>query len=252
MAHRRLAGSYGVDAPWVPWMWVAYAVVYGALAVLSLTLWHAWWWVSALLCVATIVSVLGAALFWYASLRGKFVLWAGLLDSVRLPQNGAALDLGCGHGMVAIMTARRSPSLSVTGIDLWRSVDQSGNDPLAAAANAELNDVADRIRFDTGDMTRLPYQDGTFRLVTASLAIHNINTRDGRRTAIHEAVRVLAPGGTILIADIRRTDEYATELRSAGLETRTRPLGWPGWWSGPWMPTTAVIATTRVGSGRDE
>jgi ubiquinone/menaquinone biosynthesis C-methylase UbiE len=144
------------------------------------------------------------------------------------------------------MTALRFPGTSVTGIDLWRSVDQSGNTIAAAQANAAENGVEARVHFDTGDMTELPYSDGAFDLVTASLAIHNIRSRDGRRQAIAEAVRVLAPDGHILIADIRRTSEYAADLRAAGLTVTTTPLGWRGWWSGPWMTTTAVTATRRA------
>lgn len=243
MAEVRPRGDYGIDAPWVPWMWIGYTVLYAGITIAAATLWDAWWWVVALVGLATIGFAGGAALYWHTSLRGKFVLWDRLLSQTTLSHGTSALDLGCGHGTVAIMTALRFPDTIVTGIDLWRSVDQSGNTITAAQGNATLNGVQDRIHFDTGDMTALPYPDGTFDLVTASFAIHNIRSHDGRRRAITEAVRVLAPEGRILIADIRRAKEYATDLRAAGLTVTTVPLGWRGWWSGPWMKTTAVIAT---------
>lgn len=245
----RPRGEYGIDAPWVPWMWVGYAVLYGAITVAAASVWNAWWWVVVLGALATAVFAAGAALYWYASLRGKFVLWDRLLARVELPEGSACLDLGCGHGMVSIMTALRFPGATVTGIDLWRSIDQSGNTVAAAERNAARNGVDERIRFDTGDMTALPYPTGAFQLVTASLAIHNIRSRDGRREAISEATRVLAPGGRILIADIRRVGEYAAELRAAGFATTITPLGWRGWWSGPWMKTTAVSATSAASPG---
>ncbi|QDZ14344.1 class I SAM-dependent methyltransferase [Humibacter ginsenosidimutans] len=247
-------GSYGIDAPWVPCMWLGFSVGYVVLAVLAATLWHAWWWIAVLLAVVAVAFAVGAALYWYASLRGKFVLWNGLLASVApitaAPGSGVSgtgaqcLDLGCGHGMVSIMTALRLGTAEVVGIDLWRSVDQSGNTVAAARRNAASNGVSDRVRFDTGDMTELPYPDARFDVVTASLAIHNIPSREGRRRAVEEAVRVLAPGGTIVIADIQRTDEYVENLRAAGLHVSRRPLGWRGWWSGPWMSTTAVVAVS--------
>jgi ubiquinone/menaquinone biosynthesis C-methylase UbiE len=223
-------------------MWVGYTALYAAVTVAAATLWDAWWWVVALMGLATLGSAAGAALYWHTSLRGKFILWHHLLAQTTLPAHSSALDLGCGHGTVAIMTALRFPDTTVVGIDLWRSIDQSGNTIEAAQSNVAANGVQDRIRFDTGDMTELPYPDDTFQLVTASLAIHNIRSRDQRRRAITEAVRVLAPGGQILIADISRTQEYATDLRAAGLTVTTFPLGWRGWWSGPWMKTTAVTA----------
>lgn len=233
---------YGIDAPWVPWLWVFFFVLYGTFAIVAPLAWHVWWWVVALLVVGTVVFAAGAAIYWYASLRGKFALWQRLLDAVELPQGATALDLGCGRGMVSIMTALRFPTAMVVGIDLWRSVDQSGNSPDAAETNARLNEVDDRVRFDTGDMSHLPYPAGSFDLVTASLAIHNIPSRTGRRSAITEAVRVLAPGGRILIADIGRTPEYAEDLRSAGLTVAASNLGWRGWWSGPWLSTTCITA----------
>jgi len=150
------------------------------------------------------------------------------------------------------MTALRRPDVTVTGIDLWRSVDQSGNNAAAAIDNAVANGVADRVHFDTGDMTALPYPDGSFRLVLASMAIHNIPTRDGRRKALAEAVRVLTADGSILIADIQRTTEYRADLIAAGLAvTGPARLGWRGWWSGPWLATTAITAT-RAGTNADE
>lgn len=236
-------GSYGIDAPWVPWMWVGYTVLYAVLTVLAAGPWQAWPPVVVILALITGLSAAGAAVYWHTTFRGVFVLWDRLLTRVELPEAGKALDLGCGHGMVAVMTALRRPDITVVGIDLWRSTDQSGNTAAAAIGNAQINGVSDRVRFDTGDMTRLPYPDGSFHLVTASLAIHNIRTRDGRRRAIAEAVRVLAVGGNILIADIRRTAEYRDDLAAAGLTVADpEPLGWRGWWSGPWMATTAITA----------
>lgn len=238
---QRPRGTFGIDAPWVPCMWLGYAVVYGALAFLSATVWRTGPGLVAVTGLASVGSAAGAGLYWHSSLRGKVVIWDETLRTAPTPRRGA-LDIGCGRGMVAIMVAVRHPDVPVVGIDLWRSVDQSGNSPAAARRNAADNGVADQIRFVTGDMTRLPYPDASFDLVTASLSIHNVRSREGRRTAIGEAVRVLAPGGTILIVDIRRTPEYVDDLHAAGLATTTRPAGWRGWWSGPWMRTTIVRA----------
>jgi arsenite methyltransferase len=243
MAEVKPHGSYGIDAPWVPWMWLGYTALYIVLTIFAATSWHSWPVVVVLLAVLAVGFAACAALYWYVSLRGKFVLWDRLLAGIDVPSGATVLDLGCGHGMVSVMTAVRFPGCSVVGIDLWRSIDQSGNSAAAAERNAAVNGVGGRVRFDTGDMTRLPYPDASFQLVTASLAIHNIPSRDGRRQAIAEAVRVLAPGGMILIADIQRTKGYADGLRAAGFDVERTPLGWRGWWSGPWMATSVVTAT---------
>ncbi|GAA1959376.1 class I SAM-dependent methyltransferase [Microbacterium deminutum] len=241
----RPRGKYGIDAPWVPWLWLGIGAVGVALAVFCQT-WGTGWWVVVTTWYFVVLAVLGfigAALFWHASLRGKFVIWNRMLRRTVLPDRARVLDLGCGHAAVAIMVAQRFPTATVTGIDLWRSIDQSGNSIEAARRNVELNRVGDRVKLDTGDMTKLPYTDGSFDLVTASLSIHNIPTPEGRREAIREAVRVLAPRGRILVADIQRIREYEAELRALGFSvTGPSRLGWRGWWSGPWMSTSELDA----------
>ncbi len=229
----------------MPWLWVGIGIVGVVLAFFCQT-WGTDWWIALTtwyFIVLAAVGFIGAALFWHASLRGKFILWNRMLRRTVLPDGARVLDLGCGHGAVAIMVAQRFPTAIITGIDLWRSVDQSGNSIEATTANVELNGLGGRIHLDTGDMTKLPYADGAFDLITASLSIHNIPTAEGRREAIHEAVRVLAPRGRILVADIQRARDYAAELRELGFSvTGPLSLGWRGWWSGPWMSTSELDA----------
>lgn len=246
MTKPRPLGGYGVDAPWVPWMWLGFAVL-AAWASYGFAQWDAGWWSVLLAIVAAIGAVVylaGAAFYWHASLRGKFVVWDGLLRDLDAAGLREAADLGCGRGAVAIMTALRLPEVAVTGVDLWRSIDQSGNSPEAAERNAEANGVAGRIRFLTGDLRELPLEGGRFGLVTASLSIHNIPDREGRAAAIREAVRILAPGGRLVIVDISKTREYVAELRRLGLTVDgPTSLGWRVWWTGPWMATSLVTAS---------
>ena len=107
--------------------------------------------------------------------------------------------------------------------------------------------MGDRVELNTGNITTLPYDDGQFDLVVSSLAIHNLKAREDRRQAITEAVRVLEPGGKIIIADISHAEDYADWLTEAGMEAVTlHDLGVRGWWGGPWMPTSAVTAIART------
>ncbi|PYI66752.1 SAM-dependent methyltransferase [Arthrobacter livingstonensis] len=243
----RPLGSYGIDAPWVPWLWTGIGVVFlviGVLDVLGSAPSPSWYINLVLAFGGAVIWFAGSAIYFHASLRGKFVVWAELLDGLALQGTENVLDLGCGHGAVTILAAQRVPHGTVAGIDLWRSIDQSGNSAEATAANLELNGVADRVHLDTGDMTALPYPDESFDLVTASVAIHNIPSKEGRAKAVTEAVRVLRPGGRVLIADIRRVPDYAATLRSLGAAVeQQRSAGWRIWWTGPWMATTILQAT---------
>jgi arsenite methyltransferase len=178
------------------------------------------------------------------------VWWADLLDDARLKGDEYAVDLGCGRGAVLISLAKRLTTGRVSGIDVWRSKDRSGNDIEAIKHNARVCGVEDRVELNSGNITTLPYFDGQFDLVVSSLAIHNLKAREDRRQAITEAVRVLEPGGKIIIADISHTDEYADWLTEAGMESVTlQDLGVRGWWGGPWMPTSAVTASRPGGRG---
>ncbi|WP_202213546.1 class I SAM-dependent methyltransferase [Methylacidimicrobium sp. AP8] len=165
--------------------------------------------------------------FFYSTMRGKFFVWAELLSALPLRGNERALEMGCGRGAVLAMLGKRLPEGRAVGIDLWRTEDQSGNSLESARANLVAEGVADRCELHTGDIRALPFPDASFDLVVSNLAIHNIPDWDGRKQAIGEAVRVLKPGGRLLIADIHRTEEYVQCLEEAGmLHVRLRPLGW--------------------------
>jgi SAM-dependent methyltransferase len=93
-------------------------------------------------------------------------------------------------------------------------------------------------------MTVLPFANDSFDVVLSSIAIHNIKGRVGKDKAVEEAVRVLRPGGRLMIADIGATRQYCEHLKRLGMAgAARRGLGWRMWWGGPWMPTHLVNAT---------
>ncbi|HEX7658644.1 MAG TPA: class I SAM-dependent methyltransferase [Pseudonocardiaceae bacterium] len=179
----------------------------------------------------------------HTTLLGKFRAWQGLLDNLDLRGDEELLDLGCGRGAVLLAAAQRLPHGRAHGVDLWRRSDQSGNAESVTAANAQAEGVSDRVELRTADITALPFPDASFDVVTSSLAIHNIPSLDARHTALDEALRVLRPGGRLLIADISGTHGYAEHLRQAGaIDVRLRDLG-PSTWFGLGMGARAVSAT---------
>jgi len=184
-----------------------------------------------------ILAVLGFYL--HATLRGKFLLWAKLLDDLGLRGDECILDLGCGRGAVLLLAAQHLTTGRAVGVDLWRRVDQSGNPAEATRRNAVAEGVADRVELHTADMTALPFPDDGFDVVVSSLAIHNIPRRSGREKAIDEAVRVLRPGGRLMIADVRGTRQYQGRLVQVGMrDVSRRVLGWRFW-----APIPIVTAT---------
>ena len=235
----RRRGTYGIDAPYGPAFMALVAAVEFALAV-------SYGNVRNLLAGLFVLAMLG--LYLHGTLRGKFVIWAKLLDALNLRGDERILDVGCGRGAVLLMAAQHLTTGRAVGVDLWRSVDQSGNSREATQHNAIAEGVADRVELHTGDMRALPFEDNSFDVVVSSFAIHNIHGRAGREKAIDEAVRVLRPRGRLMIADIRGTRQYQARLAKIGMTgVVRRGLGWRFWWSGPLAVTGIVTATKPEG-----
>ena len=236
-------GAYGVDAPYALMAFTIAGLATGAGVVMA---WSRAGTPSVPPLIAALFLCFNAASFWYTTRRGKFEVWEGILDELRLRGDERVLDIGCGRGAVLTAVARRLRSGRATGIDIWSTHDQSGNAREVTVRNAALEGVDDRITVQTGDMRALPFADGTFDLVVSSLAIHNIPSRSERERAVAEAWRVVKPGGRIVIADIRQTARYADTLNALGADavTRTR-LGWRFWWGNPVAATSLVTASKR-------
>jgi SAM-dependent methyltransferase len=99
------------------------------------------------------------------------------------PAPKRALDLGTGTGAGARAVASRFPEAEVVGADLSERM-------LDEARRTLPPDVADRVRFEVADASRLPYDSGAFDLVTLANMIPFFD----------ELSRVLAPGGHALFA----------------------------------------------------
>jgi SAM-dependent methyltransferase len=220
--------DYGLDAPGVVRN-LALATIVGLLAFLS-SLWRhdpaVWTFrfggITVLLPYARIglwvaigCGAMATWMFWESRV-GKLRERERLLDLVPWTGGERVLDVGCGRGLMLIGAARRLTGGSATGIDLWRATDLSGNRPEATLANARLEGVSDRVDVETGDMRELPFPDRSFDVVLSSAAIHNLPTAADRQRAIQEIARVLAPGGHVVISDIRHLADYQKQLAASG------------------------------------
>ncbi len=221
MMMKNKKADYGIDAPETVRNYNALggiALLAGLLIhqVLVLTSPHAGNFLAIMAFVFEFCSFATAGLLLWSSKYGKVRQREFLIDTLKLAGNEQVLDVGCGRGLLMNGVARRLLKGRAFGIDLWQTVDQSGNSAEAALANAKAENVADRVEVKTADMRELPFPGGSMDAVISSIAIHNVSDEDGRSKAIKEIARVLKHKGRLAIQDFRATDEYVKTLRDLG------------------------------------
>jgi SAM-dependent methyltransferase len=141
---------------------------------------------------------------------------------------GTVLEVGSGPGRLAVLLARKAPSLEVTGVDISPEMVER------AARRAERVGLGERVRFEFGDVGALPLSDGEFDGVVSTLSLHHWPDPARGLAEIH---RVLKPGGEARIYDLahwlwlpargeNRLVQLATE--SPFGEGEVEIVRWPG------------------------
>lgn len=134
---------------------------------------------------------------------------------VAQPEMGMkVLDLGCGTGaQLAIYQAR---GFEVFGIDLSNSMLNVAKDKLGSEASLQ-----------NCDATYLPFGEGVFDLVQSALFLHQLNAED-RSTVLSEAMRVMRPGGNLLLVDFHPGggDTFKARLSKSFISMLEFLAGW--------------------------
>jgi ubiquinone/menaquinone biosynthesis C-methylase UbiE len=115
-----------------------------------------------------------------------------LIAQAAMKDGQQVLDLGCGTGTLTLMIKSMYPKADVTGMD--------GDPEVLAIAKAKAEQAGLAITWDRGMAYKLPYPDGRFDRVLSSLMVHHL-TRDQKRSAFAEVLRVLKPGGEFHLVD---------------------------------------------------
>jgi SAM-dependent methyltransferase len=129
-----------------------------------------------------------------------------LIAELAAPERGErALDVGCGTGIYTAWLAEEG--LEVTALD---------RDPaMLAAARAK----APGARLVEGDATSLPFAGDEFDLALAVTAFCFLDAAE-RRAAARELVRVVRPGGRVVVGELACYSLWAAQRRVKG---------WRGW-----------------------
>ena len=157
-----------------------------------------------------------------------------VIGKTGLAAGSKLLDVGCGIGQPAFRLLE-TIDVEIVGV--------SNNEPQLEIANkrAEAKGLADKVRFEFADGQALPFDDDSFDAVWIFETIMHMD----RLKCLGEALRVLKPGGVLVVTDqlqiggrpsaeaaakieaflssmqaspLLDADAYATLIRDAGLE----------------------------------
>jgi SAM-dependent methyltransferase len=129
------------------------------------------------------------------------------------------LDLGCGHGMAAVVLARRGAR--VTALDL------SAGYLAEARQRAVANNVT--IHLTQADGARLPFADSSFDAIWGHAILHHLDLAEAGR----ELARVLRPSGVAVFCEPWGENRLLNLARqrapypSKGRTPDEEPLRWP-------------------------
>jgi cyclopropane fatty-acyl-phospholipid synthase-like methyltransferase len=115
-----------------------------------------------------------------------------IIDATGLTAGQRLLDVGCGNGRPAVLAAQQTGA-SVVGINLSTAQIADAN------KLASEEGVSDKVTFAIADAMELPYPDGSFDAVWA---VESLSHMPDRVAALREMLRVLRPGGRLVLTDI--------------------------------------------------
>lgn len=188
----------------------------------------------------------------YVDQTERELLWP-LLD----PSTGmAVVDLGCGTGAYTVRLAEEG--CQAVGVDI--------SPAMLAVAQTKVP-RSGKVRWVEADLVRLPFPDGAFHRGLLQVTLEFV---DEPQEVVQEAMRVIAPGGRLVVGLILATGPWAAHYRDRGRtdlhsiwrrahffepDTLTEWIGRPpdaeqrGLWVGPeaWPGVEAAWRNERAG-----
>ncbi|WP_299861833.1 class I SAM-dependent methyltransferase [uncultured Hoeflea sp.] len=150
-----------------------------------------------------------------------------LIAALKPPAGGSVLEIGCGTARNLVLTAQAYSDARLFGLDISSEMLKS------ADATIRGNGLSDRVRLAQGDAARFdaealfgqPHFDRVFFSYTLSMI-------PGWEAALHQACRVVAPGGELHVVDFGQ---------------QTRLPGWSARILKSWLRRFHVTPRERLG-----
>ncbi len=134
----------------------------------------------------------------------------GLVAGLKPPAGGSVLEIGCGTGRNLIRIARAYPQARCYGLDISEEMLATARQAVAKAG------LSERITLAQADATsfepRVLFGHDEFNRVVVSYALSMIPPW---REALAEAMRVVAPGGSLHIVDFGDQAQLPQAFRAA-------------------------------------
>lgn len=130
------------------------------------------------------------------------------------PDAASAADLGCGAGALLPMLLTKAPR--VIGVD----------NSAKMLAEAKKRVTGEAVSLRMGDVEHLPLRDAEVEAAAASLVFHHLTEP---LAAAREAYRVIAPGGTFVVADFLKHENESLRKRMGDRWLGFTPAQMEGW-----------------------
>lgn len=114
---------------------------------------------------------------------------ANFIKSAAIARGSRILDMGCGHGRITELLVQKIPDLDLVGVDMTPQLLDG------FAVKSGTNGA--KISLMLGDITKLPLEDAKFDVAVSSRVFQFL---PDPLAGVREAVRVLKPGGVLVIA----------------------------------------------------
>lgn len=105
------------------------------------------------------------------------------------------LDIGCANGYATFRQAESHKLASIAGVDF------AANMVAAAQKAKQQKGLGDDVNFTEGDVRSLQFPDNTFDVAYTTRVLINLPTWEQQMQGIAECIRVVKPGGTIVLSE---------------------------------------------------